>query len=135
MIHGMLCSTQMLQSYMELGWIRHPDVSSALVVAALQMEGKAVDASSTKDKLALAAARLSTASDPASARAMATAADALAAARLSTASDPASARALFWESIARGNARAASEAATRVSVPPRGRYSLTLRRYGHGGGT
>ena len=67
---------------------------------------------------ALAAARLSTASDPASARAMATAADALAAARLSTASNPASARALFWESIVRGNARAASEAATRVSVPP-----------------
>ena len=45
-------------------------------------------------------------------------AEALAAARLSTASDPASARALFWESIARGNASAASEAATRVSVPP-----------------
>ena len=51
MIHGMLRSTQMLQSYMELGWIRHPDVSSALVVAALQMEGKAVDAALAKDKV------------------------------------------------------------------------------------
>ena len=50
MIHGMLRSTQMLQSYMELGWIRHPDVSSALVVAALQMEGKSVDAALVKDR-------------------------------------------------------------------------------------
>jgi hypothetical protein len=51
MIHGMLRATQMLQSYMELGWIRHPDVSSALVVAALQMEGKAVEGALKKDKV------------------------------------------------------------------------------------
>ena len=32
----------MLESYGELGWIRHPDVSSALVVAALQKDGKSL---------------------------------------------------------------------------------------------
>lgn len=48
---------------------------------------------------------------------MATATDARAAARLSTARGPASARELFWESIAYGNAIAASKAAVRVSVP------------------
>ena len=42
MLYGMMRATQMLQAYGELGWIRHPDVSSALVVAALQKEGKAV---------------------------------------------------------------------------------------------
>ena len=42
MIHGMLAATQMLQAYGDLGWIRHPDVSSALVVASLQREGRSV---------------------------------------------------------------------------------------------
>ena len=49
---------------------------------------------------------------------MATAAEALVAAQADTMSDPASARALFWQSIARGNASAAAEAAARVIVPP-----------------
>ena len=42
MLYGMMHATQLLQGYGELRWIRHPDVSSALVVAALQKEGKAV---------------------------------------------------------------------------------------------
>jgi hypothetical protein len=40
MIHGMMVATKMLGSYGELGWIRHPDVSSALVMAWLQRDGK-----------------------------------------------------------------------------------------------
>ena len=40
MLYGMMRVTRMLESYGELGWIRHPDVSSALVVAALQKDGK-----------------------------------------------------------------------------------------------
>ena len=35
MIHGMLRSTELLEAYAELGWIRHPDVSLALLVASL----------------------------------------------------------------------------------------------------
>ena len=50
MLYGMMRSTQMLQAYGELGWIRHPDVSSALVVAALQKEGKAVTEALAKAK-------------------------------------------------------------------------------------
>jgi len=50
MLYGMMRSTQMLQGYGELGWIRHPDVSSALVVAALQKEGKAVTDALAKAK-------------------------------------------------------------------------------------
>jgi phage tail sheath gpL-like len=42
MIYGMLRATQLLGAYADLGWIRHPDVSSALVVASLKREGKAV---------------------------------------------------------------------------------------------
>jgi hypothetical protein len=43
MIYGMLRATQLLESFAELGWIRHPDVSSALVVASLQKEAKGLD--------------------------------------------------------------------------------------------
>ena len=43
MIYGMLRATQLLEGFAALGWIRHPDVSSALVVASLQKEGKSVD--------------------------------------------------------------------------------------------
>ena len=50
MLYGMMRSTQMLQAYGELGWIRHPDVSSALVVAALQKVGKAVTDALAKAK-------------------------------------------------------------------------------------
>ena len=50
MLYGMMRATQLLQGYGELGWIRHPDVSSALVVAALQKEGKAVSEALGKAK-------------------------------------------------------------------------------------
>jgi hypothetical protein len=40
MIFGMMNATVLLEGYGTLGWIRHPDVSSALVVASLQREGK-----------------------------------------------------------------------------------------------
>ena len=40
----MLLATQLLEAYSEVGWIRHPDVSSALVVASLKPEGNAVKA-------------------------------------------------------------------------------------------
>ena len=40
MIYGMLRATNLLDDYTALDWIRHPDVSSALVVASLQREGK-----------------------------------------------------------------------------------------------
>ena len=42
MLYGMLRATQLLAGYGDLGWIRHPDVSSALVVASLQKEGTAI---------------------------------------------------------------------------------------------
>ena len=51
MLYGMMRATQLLQGYGELGWIRHPDVSSALVVAALQKEGKAVTEALSKAKI------------------------------------------------------------------------------------
>ena len=51
MLFGMMRSTVLLQAYGELGWIRHPDVSSALVVAALQKEGKAVTEALNKAKI------------------------------------------------------------------------------------
>ena len=53
MAYGMLRATHLLSSYMELGWIRHPDVNSALVMASLQKEGKNIrDAmGNTKGKL------------------------------------------------------------------------------------
>jgi hypothetical protein len=44
MLYGMLRATQLLSGYGDLGWIRHPDVSSALVVASLQKEGTAIAA-------------------------------------------------------------------------------------------
>ena len=44
MIYGMLLATQLLEAYSEVGWIRHPDVSSALVVASLKREGNVVKA-------------------------------------------------------------------------------------------
>ena len=43
MIYGMLRATQLLESFAELGGIRHPDGSSALVVASLQKEAKRLD--------------------------------------------------------------------------------------------
>ena len=54
MIYSMLRSTQILEGFAELGWIRHPDVSSALVVASLQKEGKSVKEAvkSTKQEVA-----------------------------------------------------------------------------------
>ena len=33
MLYGMLLSTELLAAFAALGWIRHPDISSALVVA------------------------------------------------------------------------------------------------------
>ena len=44
MIYGMMKASNLLSAYGDLGWICHPDVSSALVVAALQKEGKTVSA-------------------------------------------------------------------------------------------
>ena len=38
MIYGMLLSTQLLEGYALLGWIRHPDVSSSLVISALKKD-------------------------------------------------------------------------------------------------
>ena len=43
MIYGMLRASHLLESFAELGWIRHPDVSSALVVASLQREAKGLE--------------------------------------------------------------------------------------------
>ena len=42
-IYRMLQATQLLEGFAELGWIHHPDVSSALVVAPLQKDGKSID--------------------------------------------------------------------------------------------
>ena len=39
MIYGMLLATQALEGYALLGWIRHPDVSSSLVISALKRDG------------------------------------------------------------------------------------------------
>ena len=39
MLYGMLASTTLLDAFCDLDWIRHPDVSSALVLAALQRDG------------------------------------------------------------------------------------------------
>ena len=41
-LYGMLLSTELLAAFAALGWIRHPDISSALVVASLQKEGGAM---------------------------------------------------------------------------------------------
>ena len=41
-IYGAMRATALLEGYSDLGWIRHPDVSSALVVASMQREGKGV---------------------------------------------------------------------------------------------
>ena len=38
----MLLSSELLEAFAALGWIRHPGVSSALVVASLQKEGGAL---------------------------------------------------------------------------------------------
>ena len=38
MIYGMLLATDLLEEYSTLGWIWHPDISSALVMASLQRE-------------------------------------------------------------------------------------------------
>ena len=42
MLYGMLFATELLGLFATLGWIRHPDISSALVVASLQKEGGAI---------------------------------------------------------------------------------------------
>ena len=51
MLFGMMRSTVLLQAYGKLGWIRHPDVSLALVIAALQKEGKAVTEALNRAKI------------------------------------------------------------------------------------
>ena len=51
MLFGMVRSTVLLQAYGKLGWIRHPDVLSALVVATLQKEGKAVTEALNRAKI------------------------------------------------------------------------------------
>ena len=38
----MLLSTELLAAFAALGWICHPDISSALVVASLQKDGGAM---------------------------------------------------------------------------------------------
>ena len=43
MLYGMLLATDLLDAFCDLDWIRHPDVSSALVLAALQRDASAVD--------------------------------------------------------------------------------------------
>ena len=54
MIYGMMRATYLLESYTEMGWIRHSDVSSALVVTSLQREGWGTSAStSTAQKHAI----------------------------------------------------------------------------------
>ena len=50
MFYGMMQKTCLLESYGKLGWIRHPDVSSALVIASLQKEGKVIKTAMTKGK-------------------------------------------------------------------------------------
>jgi hypothetical protein len=54
MIFGMMKATEMLEDYGHLEWIRHPDVSSALVISALQRDGKTVDSAvkEIRDQLA-----------------------------------------------------------------------------------
>ena len=42
MLYGMLLSSELLEAFAALGWIGHPNVSSALVVASLQKEGDAL---------------------------------------------------------------------------------------------
>ena len=42
-IYGMLQATQLFEGYAVLGWISHPDVSLALVVASLQKDKKSAD--------------------------------------------------------------------------------------------
>ena len=39
MIYGMLLACQLLEGYALLGWIRHPDVSSSLVISVLKKDG------------------------------------------------------------------------------------------------
>ena len=51
MLFGMMRSAVLLQAYGELGWIRHPDVSLALVVAALQKEDNAVTEALNRAKI------------------------------------------------------------------------------------
>ena len=43
MLYGMLKATVLLEGYVAVQWIRHPDVSSSLVIASLQREGKLMD--------------------------------------------------------------------------------------------
>ncbi len=47
---GMMQATCLLEAYGKLGWIRHSDVSSALVIASLQKEGKVIKTAFVKDK-------------------------------------------------------------------------------------
>ena len=35
-------ATMVLEAYSDLDWIRHPDMSSALIIALMQLEGKGV---------------------------------------------------------------------------------------------
>ena len=43
MLYGMLRATMLLEEYVAVQWIRHPDVSSSLVIASLQREGKLME--------------------------------------------------------------------------------------------
>ena len=42
--YGMVQATNLLNAYVTIGWICHLDVSSALVIASLQKEGKSIEA-------------------------------------------------------------------------------------------
>ena len=41
-LFGVLKAIELLDEFAEMDWIRHPDLSSALVIAALQKDGKQV---------------------------------------------------------------------------------------------
>ena len=42
MLYGMLLSTKLLALFTAIGWICHPDILSALVVASLQKDGSGI---------------------------------------------------------------------------------------------
>ena len=42
-LYGMLKASSLLDEFTQLDWVRHPDVSSGLVLAALQKDAKAVE--------------------------------------------------------------------------------------------
>ena len=40
MIFGIMKATELLDGYGKLEWIRHPDISSAMIIASLQRDGR-----------------------------------------------------------------------------------------------